>query len=91
MSVVAPYGDAQQRLDRLRREGPTRQNLRALQPYLVNLYAKEINQLAAENAIERVQDVLWAVVTGYEHIYNNRFGFSWRGPLAADPASLMEK
>jgi CRISPR-associated endonuclease/helicase Cas3 len=86
--VAAPYGQGPDRVERLRREGPTRRNLRALQPFLVNLYAGEIGKLAAAGAIERVQDVVWSVVSGYE-IYSERLGFSWQEPLAADPTSLI--
>lgn len=86
--VAAPYGQGPDRVERLRRDGPTRGNLRALQPFLVNLYAGEIRKLAAAGAIERVQDVVWSVVTGYD-VYSERLGFSWQEPLAADPASLI--
>jgi len=75
--IVAPYGDARARLDRLRREGATRQNLSALQPFLVSLYQQDIQQLATAHSIERVEDVVWAMVTGYEHLYDKRFGFRW--------------
>jgi len=40
-AVVVPFGDAAARLDDLRKHGPSRDRLRALQPFVVKVYAKD--------------------------------------------------
>ena len=50
--IVAPYGDWKDRLAALRSEGPTRQNLRRLQRYFVQLYDREVDELLRSGLIE---------------------------------------
>ncbi len=89
-SVVAPYCDADARLTDIRRDGISRLALRRLQPYTVNLYPQEVRRLAEAGAIERIEDRLWCVVKGFEHVYDSqRFGFGWKGPIAAEPEELI--
>ena len=44
-AVVVPYGDALSRLDELRCYGPSRDRLRALQPFVVTLYKQQLAAL----------------------------------------------
>lgn len=89
-AVVAPFADAQQRLEQIRRQGITRYGLRRLQPFLVTLYPQEIQMLLAAGAIERVEDKLWCVAPVFKSIYSPRFGFGWAaGPIAAEPENLI--
>lgn len=88
-AVVSPYGEGQRRAEEIRRDGVSRQGLRRLQPFVVNLYRQEIEELETAGAIERLDDRLWTVVTGFERVYGARFGFGWKGPVAADPEALI--
>ncbi len=91
--VVAPYGDWEQRVEDVRREGVSRDRMRRLQPFMVNLYPQEIDALAKAGAIELVQETFWAVIVPgpipSERIYSSRWGFGWKGPLAAEPEDLV--
>lgn len=88
-AIIAPYGDAAERVAQLRRSGVTRMALRRLQPYVVNLYLQEVNQLSSAGAIEQLDAGLWTVVHGFAHVYDSRFGFRWQGPVAAAPEELI--
>lgn len=89
-AVVAPYGEGQRRAEEIRCDGVSRLGLRRLQPFVVNLYRQEIERLVEAGAIERLDDRLWTVVKGFEHIYDRkRFGFGWKGVVAAEPEALI--
>lgn len=79
--VVAPYGKWRERVELLRHTGTTRLALRRLQPYMVNLYPQEIRTLKNAGAIEQLDNLLWAVALGNEHVYDERFGFSSSGEV----------
>jgi CRISPR-associated endonuclease/helicase Cas3 len=87
-AVVAPYGTAEERVADIRR-GINRFALRRLQPFLVNLYRQEIDQLLQAGALEQINDRLYCTVIGFEGIYDLRFGFAWKGAPTAEPASLI--
>jgi CRISPR-associated endonuclease/helicase Cas3 len=86
--VVAPYGDWQQRVEDVRRIGISRDRMRRLQPFMVTLYNQEIDLLAKAGAIERIEDTFWAVVPGFR-VYSDRWGFAWKGLVAAEPEDLI--
>jgi hypothetical protein len=89
-AVVVPYGDALARLDELRCYGPNRDRLRALQPFVVNLYKQQLTTLENAGAIEVVADTVRAIrAPAYSHLYTERFGLLLEGPIQADPISLM--
>lgn len=79
--VVAPYGKWRERVEPLRHAASTRLALRRLQPYMVNLYPQEIRTLNNAGVIEQLDDRLWAVALGNEHVYDERFGFSSSGEV----------
>ncbi len=86
--IVVPYGDSLNRLAELRRLGPSRDRLRALQPYIVTVYPQQLNALKAAGAVEDVADSVTALCATHRNLYCNRFGLVLDGPLAADPAAL---
>ena len=62
--------------------------MRRLQSFTVNLYPQEIAELLNAGALERIQDTFWAVVPGFK-IYDQRWGFGWKGVPAMEPESLI--
>jgi len=85
LSVVAPYGDAPQRILELRDGGPTRESFRALQRYTVSIRQPVFDALFRSGWIEPVmpsdatQDTtLWCVREGDPSPYDERFGFANR-------------
>ena len=79
--VIAPYGGWKELVDAVRAQGPTRELLRRLQPYLVNLYPQEIAALEARGALAPVHERLerlWRVTPNcVTEVYSERFGFGW--------------
>ncbi len=88
-AVVVPYGDGVAGLlDALRRRGPNRDRLRALQPYVVTIPERELKRLEAGGAVERIHDAVSAVGPCHGGLYGERFGLDLTATLAADPGSL---
>jgi CRISPR-associated endonuclease/helicase Cas3 len=96
-SVVAPYRDWQERMEEIRRFGISRERMRRLQPFMVNLYPQEVERLTGAGALERIAETFWAVTPGFfarvpkaeSGIYSDRWGFGWQGPPAAEPEDLV--
>ena len=89
-AVIVPFGDAMARLDAVRIFGPSRDRLRALQPFVVKVYADEYKVMEEAGAVETVADIVKAIRSpGYAHLYLRDFGLRTLGPFAADPTSLM--
>jgi hypothetical protein len=88
---VAPFGKGEARLADFAYTGITRVAMRRLQPYLVTLYRQEIEELRRAGAIVPIAEGcdVWRVLPQFRHVYDERFGFGWQGPLAADPESLI--
>jgi CRISPR-associated endonuclease/helicase Cas3 len=88
--VVVPFGDAESRLDDLRRNGPTRERLRALQPFVVTLYSNQIKLLEDAGAVEVLADTVRAIKSpAFKHLYDPRFGLDLTKPVVPDPGALM--
>ena len=87
--VLVPFGDASQRLDELRRFGPSRDRLRAIQPFVVTLYPQQLQALQQAGALETIGDTVKALLHTRAHLYDATFGLVLEGPLAADPGSLV--
>jgi CRISPR-associated endonuclease/helicase Cas3 len=87
--IVVPYGDAPERVEGLRRLGPSRQRLRALQPYVVTLYPAQFEVLMQAGALELAGDTVHVLSRMHQHLYDERFGLVLEGPLAADPGALV--
>lgn len=87
--VVVPFGDVEDRLDALRKHGPSRENLRALQPFLVNVYEPDVVHLTKSGAFEIIGDVVYALAAPFHRLYSERFGLVLDETPQADPASLV--
>jgi len=88
-AVIAPFGDWQERLREIEHTGLNRFTMRKLQRLVVNLYPAEIAKLDKAGAISRMEEWLWRVNHGYEHIYDLRFGFGWHGDIAAEAEAFI--
>ncbi len=82
--VVVPYGPQRvgQILQRIRRIGPSRQRMRALQPYLVNVRRREVDRLLQRGHVEPIGGLeLYEWLGGYD----SRLGIG----ATADPESWI--
>lgn len=52
--VVVPYGAGWDRVQQVRREGPSRNGMRSLQRYTVTVYDRELRKLRGEGLVERL-------------------------------------
>lgn len=90
--VVVPLGNAatgsEAGLDRLRREGPTRQAMRALQPFTATVSRSGFRRLFEVGALEHVREIVWALAQSHRNLYDVRLGLRLTGPLFPDPESL---
>ncbi|HTQ80920.1 MAG TPA: CRISPR-associated endonuclease Cas3'' [Thermoanaerobaculia bacterium] len=87
-AVVVPFGAALERLATLRREGPNRERLRALQSFSINLKRQTVSQWVSLGVLEAVVDGVLTLAPPYEHLYTDRFGLLDEEPRA-DPARLI--
>lgn len=87
--VVVPYGVAEERLDALRRQGPDRFRLRALQPFLVNLFARDVSKLQNAGALEEVVDGVLSLVPAFHRLYDDQFGLIVGDDPQPDPETLI--
>ena len=89
--IVAPYGPAEERLRQFDFSGISRGAMRALQPFLVTLYARECDELRRAGAIVPIaQGVrVCRLLPPFHRLYNDRFGFGWQGTIAAEPEGLI--
>jgi CRISPR-associated endonuclease/helicase Cas3 len=91
VQIIAPYGDAEDKLRQLDFTGINRKAMRRLQPFLVTLYRQEIDLLRKAGAIMPIAEgcEVWRVLPQFKRIYDPSFGFQWQGPLAAEPETLI--
>lgn len=92
VAIVVPWGDgesgAASRLGRLRREGPNRFTMRALQPYVATVSTTHFRRLFEVGALEHVREAVWALADTHKNLYHARLGLRLSGPLFPDPESL---
>jgi CRISPR-associated endonuclease/helicase Cas3 len=96
-SVIVPYGEANRRLDDLRRLGPNRETLRGLQRFIVNIYPDAFSKLLEAGALEQVkagfkQEVvegIWVLSPGFEKLYDQKYGLVVGDDPMADPKALI--
>jgi len=72
--VIVPWGSAEERLEAIRRQGPDRFRLRALQPFVVNLFPWSVSKLQNAGALEEVADGILALSSAFHGLYDPRFG-----------------
>jgi CRISPR-associated endonuclease/helicase Cas3 len=87
--VIVPYGAAGERLDALRRQGIDRLLLRALQPFVVNLFERDVSKLQNAGALEQVVDGVLALTSPFHHLYDSRFGLLLDEEPQPDPERLV--
>lgn len=87
--IVVPYGGSDERVEILRRQGPTRETLRALQPYLVQVYEKTRHKFISDGVIEEVCPGVYAIMGLYEHQYDDKFGLNTGEELTPNPEVLI--
>jgi len=88
-SVVVPYGQAPSRLDALRRDGPSRATLRALQPFLVSVYPNSFDSLLAAGALNEVAEGVFELTAPFHHLYDSDFGLVEGDEPRAEPEGLI--
>lgn len=67
-AVFVRYGDSPKWLDQLRAIGPTRENMRRLQRYTVNLSLWVFNQAKADGLLEEVGKDFWCWIGNYDPV-----------------------
>ena len=95
--VVADYEDAWERVQELRRNGPSRQAFRQLQRYTVSLQPHEIARLLRLGVLEPLlrrhddstPNTSWVLLQKVVGVYDDRFGFSWQGGERFEPGGLI--
>lgn len=87
--MVVPYGDSPARIERLRREGPSREALRALQPFVVSVYNDAFVKLSGAGALEEVTECATVLTAPFFHLYDARFGLVLGDEPSADPEALI--
>ncbi|MBI4668137.1 MAG: CRISPR-associated helicase Cas3' [Elusimicrobia bacterium] len=85
--VVVPYGDAENRLEALRKN-PNRETLRALQPFLVSIYPSAFDKLCNAGALEEINGV-FALSQTFKSSYDPDFGLITDETPKADPKALI--
>jgi CRISPR-associated endonuclease/helicase Cas3 len=88
-AIVVPYGAADERLAALRREGPDRLLLRALQPFTINIRRRTVSRLFKDGVLETVADGVNALTPMYRHLYDDRFGLIVDDEPLPDPEQLV--
>jgi len=77
-TLVVPWEDAEERVSRLRaaleHDLPTRDCLRALQPYTVNIYEKSFAALQKAAVLEEIIPGIYFVSPTYKELYDDRYG-----------------
>lgn len=86
--VVVPYADSKSRVDACRRN-LTRENLRALQPFLVTIYEPDLRLLEQAGAIELVGYVVRNLTESFAHLYDKRFGLCVGANPQPDPGQMI--
>lgn len=88
-AIVVPYGKAEERLDALRREGPDRLRLRALQPFTINIRRPTVSRWMKDGLLQTVVDGVNALTPMYWNLYDERFGLILDDEPHPDPARLL--
>jgi len=88
-SVVVPYGEAVERLENLRHEGPNRERYRQLQPFMVNIYLDSFDKLMKSGALNKDKNNIFSLTLGFEHLYDDTFGLVVGDEPVADPGSFI--
>lgn len=88
--VVVPYDASEERLEALRRTGPNRFLLRALQPFTVCIPERNLHGLLAAGALELVAETVYALTPLFGHLYDSQFGLILDSEPQPDAAQLVQ-
>lgn len=86
--VVVPYGDAAERVDAFRTE-PSREHLRALQPYTVQITQREYDLLKDMGGLENLHERVDILCAPAEHLYGPQFGLVVTDASGIDPNAMV--
>jgi CRISPR-associated endonuclease/helicase Cas3 len=87
--VVVPFADSENRLARLRSAGPNRETLRALQPFTVSIYPRDVQRLQTSGALELVAETVHGLSKPFHHLYDSQLGLVVNEGVQADPTALV--
>ena len=91
-TIVVPYGDeGQERMDRLRKDGPSRETLRAVQPYTVSIYENAFTTLLQKGALDPLdaERRLYSLSSSFTHAYSETFGLADGDEVEADQGASV--
>lgn len=87
--LVVPYGDGPARLERFRAAGPTREGLRSLQPFVINVPIWDLEALEKLNAIDVVHGSVASLVPSFSRLYDGAYGFVFDRENPPAPEALI--
>ena len=93
-TVIVPWGDSENRLSSLRQaidyDLPTKNHLRALQPFTINIYQNSFKNLCQAGAVEELIHGVFTLLPTHKYLYDEQYGLiEGDEPPAADPESLI--
>lgn len=88
-TIVVTYGEAPATIDAIRASGATRQLLRGLQPYVVNIYADAFDRLERAGALQEIVEGIHALQPAFQHLYDDTYGLVVGDEPAPDPPALI--
>lgn len=87
--LVVPWGEGTARMERFRREGPRRDTLRALQPFVVNVPERHLRELELQGAAEPVHGTVYCLSPDVRGLYQQRYGFVFEPGEAPERSPLI--
>lgn len=87
--IIVPYGESLDRLVGIRRNGPTRETLRGIQRFIVNIYRDAFSHLRQAGALEEVSENVFALAGPFHRQYDPVYGLLIDEKLTADPEALI--
>jgi CRISPR-associated endonuclease/helicase Cas3 len=87
--LVVPYGAALERLEEVRRQGPSRLLLRSLQPFVINLFDRDVSRLYNAGAVEEIGDGIRTLSWAFHPLYDPAFGLTLEDEIRPDPARMV--
>lgn len=89
-ALVVPYHGYEANLKKIKSSEAVGQNvLRALQPYIVELYGHEYEILEKRGALQLFGDTVWGLAAGFHHLYDIHSGMLIDGQVYQDPDSFI--
>ncbi len=86
--IVVPWGEGAERIERFRRE-LSRENQRALQPFVVQVAPYHFNALVSAGVLERLHERVDVLNGIHANQYDERFGLSTKADGVADAEVLV--